>query len=95
MSEQEQKTQESGVKHQRPLRCVVTSDKMDKSRVATVSRQVQHPLVRKHIRRTTKMMFHDPENQTRIGDHVLITPCRPLSAHKSYKLLQIVRRGKD
>ncbi|MFK7873179.1 MAG: 30S ribosomal protein S17 [Oligoflexales bacterium] len=83
------------VKNQRPLRCVVTSDKMDKSRVGAVERQVQHPLVRKHIRRTTKMMFHDPENQTKIGDHVLITPCRPLSANKSYKLLQVVKRGKD
>lgn len=80
-------------KKSRPIRCVVTSDKMDKSRVGTVEHLVKHPHVGKYMRRRSKIMFHDEQNTTRIGDEVLITQTRPLSARKKFQLLEVVRQA--
>ena len=45
------------------------------------------------VRRTTKLLAHDENNEAREGDTVSITPCRPLSRHKSWRLLAIVERA--
>ena len=79
-------------KKQRAIRGIVTSDKMDKSRVVTVTKLVKHPVVGKYIKRSTKFMFHDEQNVTRIGDEVLIEPIRPMSARKSFKLLSVLKK---
>jgi len=83
------------VKKQKPVRGFVTSDKMDKTRVATVVRKVKHPGVGKYIKKSTKFMFHDEKNASKIGDEVLITPSRPQSARKSFQLLSIVNEASD
>lgn len=80
-------------KEQKEVRCVVTSDKMTKSRVGVVERLVKHPLAGKYIRRRTKLMFHDDTNQTRVGDEVIITPSRPMSARKKFTLVRVVRKA--
>ena len=59
-------------RHQRNIKCVVISDKMNKTRVAKVERKVKHPIVGKYIKRTTKYFFHDEENTSKVGDQVLI-----------------------
>ena len=41
--------QEKKEKTVRNIRCVVVSDKMDKTRVGKVERKVKHPVVRKYI----------------------------------------------
>ena len=76
-------------RHQRNIRCVVVSDKMNKTRVAKVERKVKHPIVGKYIRRTTKYFFHDEENVTKIGDRVLIAQVVPISKNKTFKLVSI------
>ncbi len=83
------------VKKTRPIRCTVTSDKMDKSRVGMVERLVKHPRYGKVRKRRTKIMFHDEGNTTHLGDIVLIEPSRPMSARKKYKLLQLVLKAKE
>ena len=75
------------------VRCVVTSDKMLKSRVAVVERLVKHPIAGKYLRRRTKLMFHDDTNQTHIGDEVIVRPSRPMSAMKKFTLVRIVRKA--
>ena len=75
------------------IRCVVTSDKMTKSRVGVVERLVKHPLAGKYIRRRTKLMFHDDANTTRIGDEVIVCPSRPMSARKKFTLVRVVRKA--
>lgn len=80
-------------KKARPIRCKVTSDKMQKSRVGTFERLVKHPRYGKFIRRRTKIMFHDELNQTRVGDEVLIAPSRPMSSRKKFQLLEVVRKA--
>lgn len=78
-----------------PVRCTVTSDKMNKSRVGTVDRLVKHPRYGKYLRRTTKIMFHDEGNITHMGDQVLIEQTRPLSSRKKFKLLSVVKKHEE
>lgn len=73
--------------------CVVVSDKMNKSRVGKIERVVKHPVVGKYIRKSTRIMFHDEENTTKIGDEVLVEECRPMSANKSFRLHSIRKRA--
>lgn len=80
-------------KKARPFRVIVTSDKMDKSRVGTFERLVKHPRYGKYQRRRTKLMFHDAKNETRIGDEVLIGASSPMSARKAFTLLEILKKG--
>lgn len=73
---------------------VVTSDKMDKSRVVRVERQIKHPLYKKYIRRSSKFMAHDETNDTKMGDKVRIIESRPLSAKKRWKIIKVLERAK-
>lgn len=82
-------------KHQKMIRCRVHSDKMNKSRVGIVERKVKHPIVGKYITKTTKVMFHDENNQTRIGDEVLIRQAKPMSAHKTFVLDSVIHQSKE
>jgi len=61
----------------------VVSNKMDKSIVVAVERQVAHKLYKKYFKRTTKIMAHDEKNECNIGDIVKIMETRPLSKNKS------------
>ena len=78
-------------KKSKPVVAVVTSDKMSKSRVAVVERMVKHGSYGKYIRRTTKIMFHDETNQSKVGDQVLIAACRPYSSRKKFTLLEVTK----
>lgn len=73
---------------------VVTSDKMDKSIVVAVQRQVKHPMYGKFMKRTSKIMAHDEENEADEGDTVRIMECRPYSKHKRWRLVDILERAK-
>ena len=68
----------------------VVSAKMDKTITVLVERQLQHPLYKKYIRRSTKMHAHDEENSCKEGDQVVIEECRPISKNKSWRLVSIV-----
>jgi small subunit ribosomal protein S17 len=77
----------------RSLTGEVVSNKMDKTIAVSIERVVRHPTYGKFIRRTTKLLAHDENNEAREGDTVSITPCRPLSRRKSWRLLAIVERA--
>jgi small subunit ribosomal protein S17 len=68
----------------------VVSNKMDKTITVLVERVVKHPVYGKYIKRSSKMMAHDEENVCSEGDVVAITPCRPLSKNKTFKLVQVL-----
>jgi len=68
----------------------VISDKMDKSITVMVERLVKHPIYGKYIKRSTKYLAHDEQNQAKQGDIVSITSCRPLSKNKSFKLVSVL-----
>jgi len=73
---------------------VVASDKMEKSRVVVVERRVKHPLYKKYVKKTSRFMAHDEQNDSHIGDTVVIMETRPLSKNKRWRLVEIVERAK-
>ena len=66
----------------------VTSDKMQKTITVLVERRVMHPLYKKFIRRSKKYAAHDEANVCKIGDAVRIEECRPISARKTWLLIE-------
>src|SRR5262245_45387342 len=71
----------------------VVSNKMQKTITVAVERYVPHPEYGKYQRRTTKFFAHDEKDECREGDIVAIEECRPLSRHKSWRLVRIVSRA--
>ena len=66
----------------------VTSDKTDKTITVLVERRVMHPLYKKFIRRSKKYAAHDDANLCKEGDVVQIEECRPISARKSWVVIE-------
>ncbi|MFO7302796.1 MAG: 30S ribosomal protein S17 [Acidobacteriota bacterium] len=73
----------------------VVSDKMAKSVVVAVERQVRHPLYGKLQRLTSRFMAHDEDDAARVGDRVALVPSRPLSRRKRWVVVRIVERAKE
>lgn len=71
----------------------VVSDKVDKTIVISVHERKTHPLYKKQYSVSTKFMAHDPENQAKLGDTVVITETRPLSARKRFILDKVVSKA--
>ena len=81
------------VRGERVLTGRVVSNKMDKTIAVLVERLVRHETYGKFLRRSTKLLAHDESNEAREGDTVTITPCRPLSRRKSWRLLAVLERA--
>ena len=79
----------------RTLTGKVVSDKMEKSIVVLIERQVQHPLYGKLIRRSTKLHAHDENNTAKTGDVVTIKESRPMSKTKSWTLVEVVEAAAE
>lgn len=73
----------------------VVSDKMDKTVVVAIDRVVKDPNYGKFLRRTSKFMAHDEKNECRVGDRVKLIATRPLSAKKSWSVMEILERAKQ
>jgi small subunit ribosomal protein S17 len=71
---------------------VVASDKMQKTVVVRVDRQVKHTKYRRYVRRTSQFMAHDELGAT-VGDKVRIVETRPLSAKKRWRVIEIVQKA--
>lgn len=71
----------------------VVSSKMDKTVSVSIERRIKHPVVGKYIRRTTKVMAHDANNECNEGDRVSISECRPLSKNKSWQVVKVIERA--
>ena len=71
----------------------VVSNKMEKTIAVVIERYEPHPRYGKYIRRSTKLLAHDENNESRTGDLVSIEECRPLSRHKSWRLVKVLERG--
>ena len=85
--------QAAEAKGARTLTGRVVSHKMQKTIAVEIERLIRHPTYGKYIRRTTKLLAHDESGASREGDLVIITPCRPLSRRKSWRLLEVVQKA--
>jgi small subunit ribosomal protein S17 len=72
---------------------VVVSRKLDKTAGVLVTRFVEHPKYKKHIKRNKKYLVHDPKNETTVGDRVTIISIRPMSRAKCFQIEKILGRS--
>ena len=72
----------------------VVSDKMHKTITVELEERVKHPLYGKVVRQTSKVKAHDENNEAGIGDLVVISETRPLSATKRWRLVEIAEKAK-
>ena len=79
---------------QRTVTGRVVSNGMDKTAAVAVERLVKHSVYGKFIRRTSKVLVHDENNEAQIGDTVEIAECRPLSKRKSWRIVNFLERAK-
>ena len=70
----------------------VISNKMDKTIVVAIERQVTHRLYKKSVKLTTKVHAYDEDNTCEIGDIVKIVETRPKSKTKAWALAEVVER---
>jgi small subunit ribosomal protein S17 len=72
----------------------VVSAKMNKTIAVSVERLVKHEMYGKYVRRTTKLLAHDANDECKEGDMVAIRPCRPMSRRKSWALVRVIERAR-
>jgi small subunit ribosomal protein S17 len=72
---------------------IVASDKMTKTVVVRVDRLVKHPTYKRYVRRRTKFMAHNEIEGVTTGDQVRIVETRPLSAHKRWRVVEVLRKA--
>ena len=72
---------------------IVTSDKMDKTVVVAVTTTKRHKLYGKVVRRVKKYKAHDEQNDCKMGDRVQIIESKPISRHKRWAVVSIVKRA--
>jgi small subunit ribosomal protein S17 len=73
----------------------VISDKMEKTVVVAVERQVRHALYGKSQRKTSTFMAHNENNRAKVGDTVLIAESRPLSRRKRWVVTRVVAKAPE
>jgi small subunit ribosomal protein S17 len=93
MSKELEAQDAGGKKAAKTLTGKVVGNKMQKTITVAVERYAPHPTYGKYQRRTTKLLAHDENNESREGDMVAIEECRPLSRHKSWRLVKVLSRG--
>jgi small subunit ribosomal protein S17 len=65
----------------------------EKTRVVAIEQLIPHRLYRRFMRRTVKFVAHDEQNDSNVGDRVLIQECRPMSKTKRWRLVQILDKS--
>ncbi len=73
---------------------VVTSDARDKTITVRIDTARPHRVYGKTVRRSSNLHVHDENNEAHVGDTVRVMECRPLSATKRWRLIEIVERAR-
>ena len=71
----------------------VKSNKMDKTVVVAVERNVKHSVYGKIVKKTYTLKAHDENNSCGIGDKVKVMETRPLSKEKRWRVVEIVEKA--
>ena len=74
---------------------LVVSDKMNKSVVVAVERQIRDALYGKTQKRTSKFLAHNEQNDAKVGDRVAIVEARPMSRRKRWVVTRVVEKAKE
>ena len=71
----------------------VKSNKMDKTVVVAVERNVSHKVYGKTVKKTYTLKAHDENNSCQVGDKVKVMETRPLSKDKRWRVAEIVEKA--
>ncbi len=69
----------------------VVSNKMDKTVVVAIERRKMHPIYKKVVRTTKKIMAHDESNALEMGALVRVVESKPLSRHKRWVVEEVLQ----
>ena len=75
-----------------PAVAQVISAKNDKTIIINFDSFKEHPLYRKRVRKTSRIVAHDEDGKAGLGDVVRIVPCAPVSKTKRFRLDAIVKK---
>lgn len=73
---------------------IVSSDKMDRTAVVTVTERVRHTLYNKTVQRSKRLYVHDENNELKVGDRVRVMETRPLSKLKRWRVVEVLERAR-
>jgi len=71
----------------------VVSARMDKTVVVAVEKTVMHRLYHRLMKKSSRFLAHDESNECREGDVVSLISTRPLSRHKRWRVLRVLKRA--
>ena len=83
-------TEEVEKKEKKNITGKVVSNSMEKTITVSIQRRLRHPLYNKYIYKTTKILVHDEEMISKVGDIVSIQESKPISKHKSWILNKVL-----
>jgi small subunit ribosomal protein S17 len=73
---------------------IVTSNKMDRTAVVTVTERVRHRKYNKTLQQDKKLYVHDETNDLNVGDRVRVMETRPLSKLKRWRVVEVLERAR-
>lgn len=73
----------------------VVSNKMDKTVVVAIERRKLHPIYKKVVKTTKKIMAHDESNEIQMGALVRVVESKPLSRHKRWVVEAVLEATGD
>ena len=83
-------TEEVAKKEKKSITGKVVSNSMEKTVTVSIERRLRHPLYNKYIYKTTKILVHDEEMVSKVGDIVSIQESKPISKNKSWILNKVI-----
>lgn len=72
---------------------IVTSDKMQKTVVVSISRMMKHAKYGRILKLKNKFKAHDEKMVAKMGDTVLIEETRPISKDKRFRVVSVVKKA--
>ena len=84
-------TKEAENKVKKTITGTVVSNSMEKSITVSIQRRLRHPLYNKYIYKTSKILAHDQEMVSKLGDVVSIEESKPISKNKSWVLTKVIK----
>lgn len=78
------------ITHRKIRTGTVVSNRMDKTVSVAIVRSYQHPLYKKVVRSTKKILAHDEQNNCKVGDVIQVIETRPLSKRKRWRVQSII-----
>lgn len=77
-------------RHRKIRTGTVVSNRMDKTVAVAIVRSYQHPLYKKVVRSTKKILAHDEQNDCKVGDVIQVIETRPISKRKRWRVQSVI-----